>query len=175
MTDPIAMLLQQVKAIEPSYSQTGIRLYPCSARLLDNTALECVYFIAPEAVKRLFGFARVEEIPGIAWISPSQVATVTESPSRLPVRFANQIYRAGESRMGGCLFTLVFSRWRRRKYLTGNFVDFLEFPWGTHPSDVKEVILHRGASRVSRVPECKWCVLPTSQDTLMAECHEGRT
>lgn len=54
-----------------------------------------------------------------------EVANVCVSPARLPAKFANQIYQAGESHYGSYMFTLVFSRWRREKYLVGGFIDFL--------------------------------------------------
>jgi hypothetical protein len=147
--------------IEPSEIEPGMRLYPCSARLDDGTVQKCIYFVARETSKRLFGQERPEDIPGFPWVSPEEIASVAESPFRLPARFANQIYRAGESRMGCYIFTLVFSAWCKRHYLVGGFVDFLLFPRGRTPLEIREVLLHRGAKRSTPVPPYKWCILPS--------------
>ena len=120
---------RQLAEVEPSMDTYGVRLYPCSARLYNGTLLTCVYFVDAGSFKRLWGAARPEEVPGgKPSVSPDQVASVLECPLRLPARFANEIYRAGESGMGYFDFCLVFSWWCRRDYLVGNFVDFLEYP-----------------------------------------------
>ena len=152
--------LQDLSGIEPSEIEPGTRLYPCSACLNDGSRVERVYFITRETSKRLFGQERPEQISG-RWVDPGIVASVVECPTRLPPQFANQIYGAGESRMGCYLFTLVFSRWYRRKYLVGGFIDFLTFPRAHGPSEIKEVILHVGASQPSPMPEYAWCVYPS--------------
>jgi hypothetical protein len=147
-------LLRELGAIEPSEKGPRVQLRPCSARLHDGTFSECVYFITANAAERLFGFGGGLERPCIPL---EQVASVAESPKRLPASFANQIYRAAETHNSCYLFTLVFSRWRRRGYLVLGPVDFLFFPRGQGPSDVKGV-LHGGPKRPTGVPEYRWCV-----------------
>jgi hypothetical protein len=147
--------LRELEVIEPSEMAPRVLLHPCSARLHDGTVSDCVYFITAGAAERLFGTEGVSERPRI---SPEQVVSVAESPARLPASFANQIYRAGETHYSCYIFTLVFSRWRRRKYLVVGPVDFLFFPRGRGPSDVKDVVLHSGSNRPSDVPAYKWCV-----------------
>jgi hypothetical protein len=150
----------QLDKIEPSVEMYGTRLYPCSAQLHDGRMLECVYFVDIASFKRFWGWERPEEVPGGKLsISPDQVASVQESRLRLPARFANQIYRAGESGMGYFNFCLVFSWWYRRDYVVGSFVDFLEYPFWFGPADVRRVILYRNKREARRTPETWWCVL----------------
>ncbi len=93
----------------------------------------------------------------LLWIELRNVASIEESPSRLPAIFANRIYRAGDH-WGSHNFTLVFSWWCRRDYLVGEFVDFLKYPLGRRPADVKDVLLYRRNTRPSDVPKVYWCV-----------------
>lgn len=151
-------LLPALEAIEPSEFEPGARLYPCSARLTDGTVSECVYFITADTARRLFGPAGIEAVSGRHRIAVEEVSNVFVSPARLPAKFANQIYQAGETHYGCFTFTLVFSRWRREEYSVGGFIDFLPFPPGRGPSDVKEVFHHTRSIRASRVPEYRWCV-----------------
>jgi hypothetical protein len=151
-------LISLLEKVEPSEIEPGIRLYPCSAQLMDSRELDRVYFISLETSRRLFGHVSPDDVPDLPRISLDQVVSIRESPWRLPARFANEIYRAGESHYGCYIFTLVFPWGYRRAYLVGGFVDFLEFPGRYRPSEIKTVILHRGASQPSPVPRCKWCI-----------------
>jgi hypothetical protein len=156
----ISDVRRELDLIEPSVTTYGIQLYPCSARLRDDTVLKCVYFVDAAAFRRFWGRDRPEDVPGGKQsISPSQVVSIKESPLRLPARFANEIYRAGESGMGYFDFCLVFSWWCRRDYVVGGLVDFLEYPRWRGPSDVKRVILYRNKRKVRRTPEAWWCIL----------------
>jgi hypothetical protein len=53
-------------------------------------------------------------------IKIENVASLAASPSRLPVRFANQLYEAGDSGMGFLIFTLTFSDGSEQAFITGN-------------------------------------------------------
>jgi hypothetical protein len=157
-------LQRQLDAIEPSEVEPGHRIYPCSAQLNDGTVQKCVYFMTAATSMRLLGRNGPAAVPDRNWILEDEVASIGESPVRLPARFANKIYRAGESHYGCYTFALVFSRWLRRGYTVGGFVDFLEFPRGHGPSDVKEVLLAVGpirATRACQVPDYRWCVCST--------------
>lgn len=151
-------LLRDLKRIEPSEFVPGVRLYPCSALLDSGGSLECVYFVAAQASIRLFGREYREGVSGSAFISVNDVDSISESPARLPAKFASRIYEGGESRHGAYSFKLVFSRWCQPAYLVGGFVDFLRFPGRYGPSDIQDVLLHRGANRPSDIPPFKWCV-----------------
>jgi hypothetical protein len=79
--------------------------------------------------------------PRKSYIPISEVRAVTESPSRLPVTFANRLYAAGESKMGGQIFTVIFSDGLKQQYVTGNTVDFIQYPVGHTPNDVIDVLV----------------------------------
>ena len=92
-------------------------------------------------------------------MSPSYVVSVRESRFRLPARFANEIYRAGETGFGYTAFTLVFPLGYRRNYtVPGSAVDFLEYPFCFGPSSVRDVILYPSKRKLRAVPEAHWCV-----------------
>jgi len=89
------------------------------------------------------------------------VASLIASPSRLPAKFANELYKAGESGMGYTVFTVVFSRRfglfpSRRDFVTGNAVDFIQYPWGQGPKDVVAVLPHVGRRDSSFRPGPKY-------------------
>jgi hypothetical protein len=88
----------------------------------------------------------------------SNVASLAESPSRLPPQFANELYKAGESGMGYTIFTIVFSDGSRQAYLTGNAVDFLEYPEGKGPQNVTALLPHEGRNDGERknAPNYSW-------------------
>jgi hypothetical protein len=60
----------------------------------------------------------------------------------LPARFANILYEAGESGMGYCAFSVELRDHRRLYFVTGNAVDFLNWPEGVLPDDVIGVTPH---------------------------------
>ena len=147
----------QLDLIEPSESWFGLLRYPCAAELRDGTVLNCVYFVDLATFERTQPGKQPEEAYGPRYVSPDRVASIRESPLRLPARFANEIYRAGEAGMGYFDFCLVFSFWCRRDYVVG-LVDFLEYPRWYGPADVKAVILYRNKRKPRRQPETWWCV-----------------
>ena len=114
----------------------------------------------------------VAEIPFIkiwgwypkAEVLVSNIASVEDSPTRLPAVFANELYRAGESGMGYCLFTVIFksdNSWveSSQAYVTGDAVDFIDYPEGKGPKDVVRVLPHIGReSNYIDGPEYYWCL-----------------
>jgi hypothetical protein len=135
-------LKQQLDAIEPSHYDPQIALHPCSVQLRDGRTLECVYMTEASVFKCLWHFDSPEEVPGMFCISPAEVVSITDSPFRLPARFANKVYQAGESGMGYTIFALKFKWWPRRYYCAGSFVDFVEFPPWQGPDTVTCVLTH---------------------------------
>ena len=81
------------------------------------------------------------------WNSADDLFSIKDSPSRLPVRFANELYRAGETGMGYLLFTIVFSWWPRRECVALGTVGFVDYPRWRGPSAVKAVPPHVGSRR----------------------------
>ncbi len=93
------------------------------------------------------------------------VASLAESPSRLPARFANELYLAGESGMGYMVFTVVFKRRlgvfpSRRDFVTGNAVDFIDYPKWRRPDEVIAVLPHVGrrGKHFRQGPKYFWCL-----------------
>lgn len=144
--------------IEPS--RDGDRLiFPCRATLADGSIVNHVCLV-PAAQ-----FAKVWEMaPSIyrdkTSIGAEDLAAIEESPDRLPARFANEIYKQGESGMGYTIFTVVFKDGSRQVYATGGRADFIPYPEGKGPSDVVSVIPHEGRHDPSLLgaPESLWCL-----------------
>lgn len=146
--------------IEPSVLPPGnILLYPCSATLRDGTIFERVYFTTRISFRQMTRRDHPDEIvPGLS-ISPGEVVSIRESPSRLPARFANEIYHAGETGPGHMAFTLVFCRWFRRNYaVPGTMVDFLEYPLWLGPRDITSVRLFPRERHLRSIPVVRWCI-----------------
>ncbi len=70
------------------------------------------------------------------------LAEARDSPARLPARFANKLYRHGESGLGYTIFTVVFADGEKQACVTGNALDFIRYPHGKGPIDVVAVIPH---------------------------------
>jgi hypothetical protein len=132
-------LREQLPTIEPSVIGRG-NYFPCSVTLKDGTTHDCVYVVSQATYIRDWGFYP----EGDRNISISDVTSLRESPFRLPAAFANRLYSAGESCMGGVIFTVVFSDGSKQAYVTGNAVDFISFPEGKRPADVVDVLPHVG-------------------------------
>jgi hypothetical protein len=87
------------------------------------------------------------------------ILEIEESPARLPARFADEIYRAGESGMGGTTFIVFFADGSRQSYSAGGVCDFLSYPPGKGPGDVSKVLPHEGRCDAQvAVPDFYWCL-----------------
>jgi hypothetical protein len=147
-----------LESIEPS-RDGDVLYYPCSVRLKNGESLQCVYIIPEIPYIRQWGIYP-EDDRGKSWIRVEDVVQVKESRSRLPTRFANELYRHGESGMGYTIFTIVFSDGSRHACVTGNAVDFIRYPPDLGPEDVIAVLPHEGSRDDSliRSPEWYWCL-----------------
>lgn len=133
---------KSLESIEPS--RCGVmRYFPCSVVLKDGRKLDCVYLVSQTHYIRYWG-VYPEDDPGKSNVMLQDVETVTESPYRLPASIANAIYENGESGMGYIIFTLVFADRSKQPYLTGNAVDFVDYPEGKNTNDIVEVLPHVG-------------------------------
>lgn len=147
-----------LEKIEPS--RDGKLVYhPCRAVLKSREAFDAVYIVSETPYVNRGGLYP-ENDPGKLWIRMEDVAEVQDSPTRLPARFANQIYKNGESGMGYMIFTVVFADGLRQAYVTGNAADFIRYPIGKGPGDVVAVLPHEGRRGDSLVksPEWRWCI-----------------
>jgi hypothetical protein len=70
------------------------------------------------------------------------------------------MYEAGESAMGGCIFTLVLEDGRRLPCSTGNAVDLLELPADVTPDMMVDLVPHEGreARQHIRGADFFWCL-----------------
>lgn len=158
---PLA-LRDQLSSIVPS-RDGDIEYYPCDVRLHDGRMVERVYVVSEIPYINHWG-VYPENDPAKRSISITDVAFLVESPSRLPPQFANELYRAGESGMGYSVFTVVFSQRfgigrKRQSYVTGNAVDFIEYPSGMGPDNVKAVLPHAGRDASPRNGlKYSWCL-----------------
>jgi hypothetical protein len=157
-----AILQRELDTIEPSVFEPGLLLYPCSAKLRDGTEVAHMYFVEVSIFRKMFRGESPLKVPGLRWVSPDAIESIAPDPTRLPVRFANELYRMTDVGWGTRIFTLVFSWWCRRYYSVGSLVDFLEYPARRGPEDIKRVILYGKRKRLrTPTPEPSWCVFST--------------
>lgn len=134
---------QQIAAIEPSITDKT-KFFPCVVTFDDGSQLDKVYLIEQYSYIRIWGSYPQNEI------DLKRIVSVTESPLRLPAKYANELYLAGESGMGYLIFTVVFSDGSNQAYVTGNLIDFLDYPEGKTGADVVEVLPHVGREAFQR-------------------------
>ena len=139
----------------------GMEYRPCQVMLWDGSVLDRVYVVKARPYLRSWGVAP-EDDPGKSSIPIEAVRSLRESPYRLAPHLADKVYRAHESGMGYVVFQVILEDGRVLDCLTGNAVDFLDWPPGVTPAMARDVIPRAGAARTSpdRVrgaPFC-WCL-----------------
>lgn len=130
--------------------------------------MPCVYVLDAQSYIDVWG-VWPEDDQGKHSISIADVVHLAESPCRIPAHIASELYRAGESGMGHCIFTLVFSDGTEQAYISGNAVDFVRLPRGKSTADIAAAIPHKGRNTASiGAPEYSWCLFGegTSTDKL---------
>ena len=130
---------------------------PCDVTLDDGTVIERV-FVGPADKYIAEWGVWPEEDDGKKSIDILAVASIRDSKSRLPAKFANQLYRAGESGMGYLIFTVCFKDGSSMATHTGNAVDFMSYPEGQSPATVCKVVPHlgRGEPSLRAAPDYYW-------------------
>jgi hypothetical protein len=152
----------QWDAIVPSISQS-LEYRPCSATLESGEVVPCVYVMDAQAYISTWG-VWPEDDPGKQYIRVEDVVSIAESPFRLPAAFANALYRAGESGMGYCAFTVVFSDGAEVPYVSGNALDFISLPDGRTMADIVRVLPHKGRDQPSiGTPKTYWCLFGSGE------------
>jgi len=148
----------QLRRIEPSRDGELV-YYPIRAILNSGEVLDTVYIVPEKPYLKYWGIYP-EGDRGKRWVRIEDVTEVEDSPTRLPARFANEIYRQGESGMGYTIFTVVFADGHKQACVTGNAVDFIRYPPGKSPRDVVAVVPHEGRRDDSLVkaPGWYWCL-----------------
>jgi hypothetical protein len=150
-------LKSQLAAIEPSRSGK-LDYYPCQVLPRTGATMDRVYVAAEAPYISVWG-VYPEQDRGKSSIDIADIVSIKESPSRLPARFANRLYEAGESGMGYQVFTVVFSDGTNQPYFTGGAVDFIKYPAGKGMKDVADVLPHVGRDQnPERAPKYYWCL-----------------
>jgi hypothetical protein len=155
-------LVEQLRRVPPS-GDRWITYYPCCVWLNDGTKLDRVYLVAEIPFIKIWG-VYPDQDRGKAEVLVSDIASVMDSPTRLPAIFANELYRAGESGMGYSLFTVIFrsdnsSVQSNQVYVTGDALDFIDYPEGKGPKDVVRVLPHIGrGSNYMHDLKYYWCL-----------------
>ncbi len=145
-------------AIEPAISG-GLEYRPCTVTLLNGDVSDIVYVVEAARYIRQWGIWP-EEDSAKRSVRIENVAAIQESPCRLPARFANELYQAGESGMGYSIFTIVFADETRQACVAGNAIDFVRYPPDKGPGDVVAVLPHEGRNiePLVQVPPYCWCL-----------------
>lgn len=101
-----------------------------------------------------------DEDAGKRWVSLEQVVDFEESPSRLPPRFAEALYAAGESGMGYQIFQRHFRDGSSASFVAGNAIDFPDLPPGKKVEDIVGVTPHAGRDdpHIRSGQDYAWCL-----------------
>lgn len=147
-----------LESIAPSHDG-GLEYFPCRAFMKNGDVLDAVYIEPEKAYFKHWG-VYPEDDQAKHWVRLEDIERIEESPSRLPARFANLLYENGESGMGFTIFTVVFSDTTKQVCISGNAVDFVQYPPGKGQGDVVQVIPHEGHNDKPLVdaPIWYWCL-----------------
>jgi hypothetical protein len=151
-------LVRELQAVEPTCDQ-NVEYRPCEVTLRDGSTRDRVIFAEADTWIRYWG-AWPENDSGKSAISLFDVQSVRSSPSRLPASLANKLYCKGETSMGGYAFGLVMRNGDVLSAVTGDVVDFLQFPEGVSLGDVVDVIhgYHDLHERWIPSADFAWCL-----------------
>lgn len=154
----VASLKAQLDQIQSS-SDGIMRYWPAQVTLSDGTTHSCVYFADASEYIKVWG-VWPDDDSGKDEIKAEDVAIISPSPSRLSLKFAEQLYRAGESGMGYTVFELLYSDGSKSAHLAGNAVDFVRLPAGKQPADIVNVLPHAGRDSKAHIetPDYAWCL-----------------
>jgi hypothetical protein len=154
-------LRAQWEAIVPSVSGK-LQYRPCSAALKSGTVLTCVYVMDAQAYIDTWG-AWPEDDSGKQHVGVEEVASISESPFRLPVQFANELYRAGESGMGYFAFSLIFRDGCKAHFVCGNALDFIALPEGRSSVDIVRTSYSDRSQTPTPSPTYYWCLFGSGE------------
>ncbi len=151
-------LYKQLSRVAPSRNW-AMEYRPCLVTLKDRRKIDCVYVVPEQLYVQHWG-AFPEDDSGKQSLQIEDVSEIEESSSRLPAKIANEIYEAGESGMGYCIFTLVFKDGTSQAYFTGNAVDFVPFPTDKVAEDIEKVLPHEGRQAENWMDGLRyyWCI-----------------
>jgi len=147
----------QLNRIAPSIDG-ALRYFPCCVRLRVGQLVDRVYLVEAQSYISVWGVWPDQDAHKHE-VKIEDVVEIFESPTRMPVNFANELYRAGESGMGYTVFTMRFRDGSEHAVATGNAIDFVPFPAGQTAADIIEVVPHHGHERaVDSTQPYYWCI-----------------
>jgi hypothetical protein len=143
----------------PTSGDGSLAYRPCDVILNDGRQIERVYVMPEEPYIWIWG-VWPEDDKEKNTLRIDDIATVKESRHRLPVRFANKLYAAGESGMGFTIFTVVFDDGSRLSIGAGGAIDFIDYPPSKGPVNVVDVLPHvgRDSPDLRTGPQYYWCL-----------------
>lgn len=142
---------RMLRAVEPSIDGE-LRYYPCEVETEDGVMHPRVYVVEAGSYIRWWGVWPWDD-RGKSWLPAEQIRSLRSSSDRLPAKFANVLYEAGESGMGYCRFSVELRDHRSIYFVAGGAVDFLSWPDGVGPDDVISVKPHdRFSGHLNRAP-----------------------
>jgi hypothetical protein len=157
---------QQMQLSKVETTSDGICQYaPCRVTLASGAVIDRVYIVDSYGYSRTWGIDPSLD-KGKRSVAIQDVVTIESSPTRLPASLANKLYAAGESGMGYTIFIVVMSDGSQLPFVTGNAVDFPNWPDGIDPRQAVDVLPHAGGDIFrDRAPgpaessaEYTWCL-----------------
>ena len=124
-----ADLYRQIQKILPSGDGRQESYRPARVVLRDGKQLDYVCMIEASSYIQTWG-VWPEDDSGKEQVSFDDIVSIEESSSRLPPAIANKLYKAGESGMGYCIFTLVFDDGTEQVCTSGNLNRFHQISEG---------------------------------------------
>jgi hypothetical protein len=140
LIDPISQELYLALMAIPPSGDGNLEYRPASLQLKDGTLVDRAYVMAMPPYLSWWG----PDWEGRSYIPIRDISRIAECPTRLPQNFANKLYVTGESGMGYCIFTVDFADGTSCVFVTGNAVDFLDYPSDKSGKDVVDVKPHEG-------------------------------
>lgn len=148
----------QLFEIQPSISY-GLEQRPCRVILDDGQVFNNAIIAESKSYIKFVGIWP-EDDPGKKALDISRVVAIEPSPNRLPAYLSNKLYSAGETTMGGVIFTVIFSDGSEQVYEYGNALDFINLPEDKTFSDIIDVIPHKGRDTENKLRglDFFWCL-----------------
>ena len=138
--------------------QTDNLYFPCCATLVDGSEIDCVYLAEASRWFMQWGIWPDDD-KGKQSLDLKRIESLRDSPSRLPAKFAEELYSAGESGMGYTIFTVEFSDGSKQAYHAGGAIDFVRYPPRQGSETVTTVYPHEGRTdNPVGVPDYFWCL-----------------
>ena len=153
-----AKLARNLAKIVPSRTDC-CTYYPVKVKLKNGMWRDKIYLVGANEWIVQWGIWPDED-RGKNEVLITDIIQLADSPSRLPAQYATALYQEGESGMGYTVFTVKFRDGSDMAVVTGNALDFIDYPLGQNPDTVVGVRAHDGRDgrSLSNGPEYAWCL-----------------